>query len=91
MLKLVPKLYLNLKKLKTATFLVYCLFTPPLYAPLLDPFSAAPCYPEISTRAKTPSSSEIGPAAQTREIPLLPLSRKCRIDVAVSKPVGVRW
>ena len=52
---------------------------------------AAPCYPEISTRAKTPSSSEIGPAAQTRKIPLLPLSRKCRLDVAVSKPVGVRW
>ena len=50
-----------------------------------------PCYPEISTRAKTPSSSEIGPAAQTREIPLLPLSQKCWLDVAVSKPVGVRW
>ena len=33
---------------------------------------AAPCYPEIWTRARTPSSSEIAPAAQTSEIPFYP-------------------
>ena len=36
---------------------------------------AAPCYPEIWTCARTPSSSEIAPLAQTCEIPLLPLSQ----------------
>ena len=42
--------------------------------PKLAPSQPAPCYPEITTRAKTPSSCQI----PTREIPLLTLSQKGR-------------
>ena len=38
------------------------------------PSQPAPCYPKITTRAKTPSSCQI----PTHEIPLLTLSRKGR-------------
>lgn len=62
---------------------IFCLFfceTP------VSSTRAAPCYPEISTRAKTASLYEIGPAAQTCEIPLLPLSRN-----AASTSCGQNW
>ena len=41
----------------------------------LPPSQPAPCYSEITTRAKTPTSSEI----PTREMPMIPLNRKNRL------------
>src|SRR6266536_970425 len=51
-----------------ASISVYC-------AAKLPPIQPAPCYPKITTRAKTPTSCEI-PA---REIPVIPLNRKNRL------------
>ena len=41
----------------------------------LPPSQPAPCYSEITTRAKTPTSCEI----PTREMPVIPLNRKNRL------------
>ena len=40
--------------------------------PKLAPSQPAPCYPKITTRAKTPTSCEI----LTHEMPVIPLNRK---------------
>ena len=42
----------------------------------LPPSQPAPCYSEITTRAKTPTSCEI----PTREMPVVPLNRKNRLN-----------
>ena len=49
-------------------------------APKLPPSQPAPCYSEITTRAKTPTSCEI----LTREMPVVALNRKNHL-----KSVGV--
>ena len=57
------------KFLSSSIFCLTCFETP------ASSTRAAPCYPKIWTRARTPSSSEIAPAAQTCEIPLLPSAK----------------